>query len=107
MASERIGYINPERGFVRVKTGFSWPAFFLGGLWAVAKGLWLAALGMCVLDAVLWFCSGFAEAHRDPLLSLGGLLLQIVYWIVRGRYANGWWRAKLLRQGYKPTGAEK
>jgi hypothetical protein len=107
MSTERIGYLNPERGFARVKTGFSWPAFFFGSLWAVAKGLWLPALGMFALDAAIWFCSGFSEAHGYGPLALAGLVLQIVYWGLRGRYANGWWRAKLLRQGYKPIGPGK
>ena len=104
MSSERVGYINPERGFVRVKTGFSWPAFFFGGLWAIVKGLWLVAAAMCVLDALIWFSGGYAEARGDGGLAFAGLLFQIAYWVVRGRYANGWWRAKLLRQGYRATG---
>lgn len=106
MSPERIGYIHPARGFVRVKSGFSWPAFFLGGLWAVAKGLWLAALGMFAVDVVIWFCSGYAQARGNAALALAGLALQVVYWVVRGRWANGWWRARLLRQGYRATGAK-
>lgn len=107
MASERVGYLNPDRGFVRVKTGFSWPAFFFGTLWAVAKGLWLVALVMLVPEAALWFCSGYAEARGDAGLAGLGLLFQIGYRLVYGRYANAWWRAKLVRQGYRPTGANK
>ena len=106
MSSERIGYINPERGFVRVKTGFSWPAFFFGGIWAIVKGLWLVAVAMCALDALIWFSSGYAEARGDGGLAFAGLVSQIVYGVVRGRYANGWWRAKLLRQGYRATGRQ-
>jgi hypothetical protein len=107
MASERIGYINPARGFVRVKTGFSWPAFFFGGMWAIAKGLWLPALAMFALDALIWFCSGYAEARGNGLLAVAGMALEIVYWMLRGRHANAWWRAKLVRQGYRPAGANK
>ena len=107
MASERVGYINPERGFVRVKTGFSWPAFFFGTLWAIAKGLWLVALAMLVPEAAIWFCSGYAEAHGAGALALAGLLFQVGYRIAWGRYGNTWWRAKLVRQGYRPTGSNK
>jgi hypothetical protein len=104
MASQRIGYLNPARGFVRVKTGFSWPAFFFGGMWAVAKGLWLPAFAMFALDALIWFCSGYAQARGAAGLVLAGLVLQIAYWVLRGRHANAWWRAKLVRQGYRPMG---
>ena len=107
MASERVGYINPERGFVRVKTGFSWPAFFFGGLWAVAKGLWLVALAMLVAETLIWFCSGYAEARGDGGVAIAGLLFQIGYRVVIGLYANAWWRAKLVRQGYRPTASRQ
>jgi hypothetical protein len=107
MSAERIGYINPNRGFVRVKTGFSWPAFFFGGMWAVVKGLWLAALAMFVLDALIWFCSGYAEARGQGGLALAGLVFQIGYWVLRGRHANDWWRARLVRRGYRPTSAKR
>ena len=107
MASERVGYINPDRGYVRVKTGFSWPAFFFGTLWAVAKGLWLVALAMLVPEAAIWFCSGFAEAHGNAGLAVAGLVFQLAYRVVCGRYANAWWRAKLVRQGYRPTGTKR
>jgi len=30
---------------------------------------------------------------------------QVGYWVWRGRQANGWWRAKLLAQGYVATPA--
>ena len=103
MASERVGYTNPERGFVRVKTGFSWPAFFFGTLWAAAKGLWLVALAMLVPEALLWFCSGYAEARGYGGLALAGFLFQIAYRGVVGRYANAWWRARLVRRGYRST----
>jgi hypothetical protein len=107
MTVERIGYINPDHGFVRVKTGFSWPAFFLGGLWAITKGLWLPALSMFALDALIWFASGYAQARGDGGLALAGLAFQLGYWVLRGRYANAWWRAKLVRQGYRATGVKK
>jgi hypothetical protein len=103
--AERIGYMNPDRGFARVKTGFSWPAFFFGGLWAAAKGLWLPFVAMCAADVLLWFASGFAQAQGNGLLALLALVAQVGYWVWRGRQANGWWRAKLLAQGYVATPA--
>ena len=107
MSAERINYFHPARGMVRVKTGFSWPAFFFGALWAVAKGLWLVAIAMLAVDATLWFCSGYAAArHNDGLAALG-LVLQIAYWVFRGWHANAWWRARLVKRGYRPAGASR
>ena len=103
MKAQRIGYFHPTRGYVRVKTGFSWPAFLFGAMWACAKGLWLPMLAMFALDGLIWFGGGLAGAHRDGILALGWFLAQIAYWVLRGRWANGLWRAKLLREGWRPT----
>ncbi len=104
--AQRIGYMNPDRGYVRVKTGFSWPAFFFGGFWAAAKGLWLPFVAMGVADTLLWFASGYAGTRGNELPALLMLLVQLGYWIWRGRLANAWWREKLLAQGYVPVGAQ-
>jgi len=107
MRAERIGYFHPERGMVRVKTGFSWPAFLFGTLWAFAKHLWPIALLMRVPEAAIWFCSGFAQAHGNVALAGAGLLFQLGYRVFFGRHANAWWRARLVAQGYRPTGAKR
>jgi len=107
VATQRIAFFHPEHGLVRVKTGFSWPAFFLGSLWGFATHAWRATLLMLAVDILLWFGNGVAGAWRNPLLLLGCLVLQLAWAITRGRRANGWWRAKLLAQGYRPMGAKR
>ena len=38
---------------VSVSTGFSWPAFLLGAIWALMKKLWLIALLMLVVELLI------------------------------------------------------
>ena len=106
VAAERIAYFHPEHGLVRVKTGFSWPAFFLGSLWGFAKHAWRATLIMMGVEVLLWFGNGFAGAYRNPLMLLACLAAQVAWAVTRGRRANGWWRARLLAQGYRAMGAK-
>jgi hypothetical protein len=103
MSAERFGYFNPTRGYHRVKNGFSWPAFLFGASWACAKGLWLPMLAMLGMDSLIWFASGLAEARQDDGLALSTLVIVITYCVLRGRWANALWRAKLLREGYRTT----
>ena len=103
MSAQRVGYFHPARGYVRVKTGFSWPAFFAGGLWACAKGLWWPMLAMFAVDTLIWFASGVGAARGDITLVLGTFAIEIAYFVVRGHLANGLWRAKLGREGWRPT----
>jgi hypothetical protein len=103
MKAQRVGFFHPARGYVRVKTGFSWPAFFAGGLWACAKGLWWPMLAMFVVDALIWFAGGVGAARGDVTLALGTFSIEIAYFVVRGRLANGLWRAQLAREGWRPT----
>jgi hypothetical protein len=43
----------PERDIVILKDGFCWPAFLVGGLWALWHRMWWVALGLLVGAAVL------------------------------------------------------
>ena len=101
MAAPRICYLDPGRDYVRVKKGFSWPAFFLGSLWAAVKHMWGVAALMVLVEAVFWFGRGVAAARGDATLLLLGFALEITWFVVRGRYANAWRRAALARRGYR------
>jgi len=102
MAAPRTFYIHERRSrAVLVKQGFSWPAFLFGALWAAAKHMWLPAFwAMAVMDTVLWFLSGYAEARGASDLALCTLLLTLGYAWVRGRFGNRWLVASLTRRGY-------
>ena len=101
MRAPRICYLDPGRDYVRVKSGFSWPAFFFGWGWAAVKRMWGVAGLMLLVDGALWFGNGVAGARQDAMLMLLGFVLQIAWGIARGRYANAWRRAALARRGYR------
>ncbi len=45
-------YRHPTQGFVAIKEGFSWPAFFFGPVWMLVNKLWLLTslwVGICVV----------------------------------------------------------
>ncbi len=101
MKAPRICYLDPGRDYVRVKKGFSWPAFFFGPFWAAAKKNWGLFFLMMLVEIVLYALGAAVQAQRD--LGLAGLqfLLAIAYWVGRGLVGNPWWRASLRRRGYQ------
>jgi hypothetical protein len=103
MTAKRQYFVHPHRGTILVKFGFCWPAFFFGSLWAAAKGQWFPLFAvLSVLDLTLWFATGYAEAHAQPLLALCALVGTLSYSWARGRYGNQWLRAGLQQQGFQP-----
>ncbi len=106
MPATRLNYFHPRHGLVKVKRGFCWPAFFLGSLWAVVKRLWFPAFA-CFLafDLALWFLTGYAGAQHADGLAVLDLLATVLCAFVRGKYANRWQEASLVRKGYKVMGS--
>ena len=100
MSSPRLLYFHPKHGFVAVKQGFSWPAFFFGSLWALARRAYGLFAVLLVLDVVLWFSTGYAEAQRSLVLALLGLVGTVAYAVVRGKFGNRWVGSSLLSRGY-------
>ena len=101
MPSRRISYIHSRRGLIKVKQGFSWPAFWFGSLWAAAMHMWLPDfLLLCIADAALWFTTGYAQAHGELGLVLLGLVATVAYACIRGRYGNQWLASSLVARGY-------
>lgn len=81
---------------VLVREGFNWVAFFFAPFWALAEGLWLAALPLIVvLGAIV----------AVPLvLGLGPVLPVVVglgYAVLAGMSANDLRRAELAARGYR------
>lgn len=94
--TERIYLQHPSRGgTVAVNTGFSWPAFLLGFVWALMKKLWVVALLMLVADLLIGLL-GFAGRTADVI----SLILSIGFAIYCGTNANEWHRRALERKGY-------
>jgi hypothetical protein len=103
MPSQRKSYFHSRHGLIKVKQGFSWPAFWFGSLWAAAMQMWLPAfLLLLVVDIWLWFITGYAQAQGAAGLALLGLIATVVYAYVRGRYGNRWLASSLVKRGYVP-----
>jgi hypothetical protein len=91
--------LDPERDLVLVKEGFAWPAFFLGGLWALAHRLWLTALVLfaVVIAVEVVLVALEADEISHAAISLG--IATAVGWI-----ANDLRRRVLARRGYALAG---
>ena len=81
---------------VLVREGFNWTAFFFAPFWALAEGLWLAALPLI---------AALAAIVTVPLvLGLGPFLpvaLGLGYAVIAGLYANDLRRAGLAGRGWR------
>lgn len=95
-------HYRPEAGggdIVPVKEGFCWPALLFGPLWALWRRLWVVALGLVALIALL----GAAGAVLDldvvtaAALSLGAA-------VAIGGTANDLRRWTLERRGFSEEG---
>ncbi len=91
----RHGGLDPDRDVVLVKEGFSWPAFFFGVLWALARRLWLAALVL-----VLAFAGIEAFAYFAGLDPVTGAALMLGLSVGFGWLGNDLRRRKLEREGF-------
>ena len=84
-----------------VKSGFCWPAFFFGPLWAWSKGLVAIGFGLLLIALIFNYVGyelprevGLSGAYAVILVSFGWAA-----WV--GFSANNWVRRALERQGYK------
>ena len=81
---------------VFVREGFNWLAFFFAPFWALAEGLWLAALALIFSLA--------ATVVVPHVLGLGPLLpviLGLGYGVLAGMSGNDLRRAGLAARGYR------
>ena len=93
-------YADGAGRYAYVNAGFSWPAFFLGPLWAIAKRRWWWLLPMLCLDVVLSACGELADIQGREAALLLASSAQLSYLLLRGWYGNRWLEASLMRQGY-------
>jgi hypothetical protein len=106
MPSIKHQYFHPRHGIAVVKQGFSWPAFFFGSLWALARRVYPLFFAMSVLDVALWFVTGYGEAQGSLSLALLGLFGTLGYAVLRGKYGNRWVQALLVSRGYVLRGSK-
>ena len=95
---------SPNGTVVEVKDGFSWAAFFFGGLYPLFRGDIRLGAAMLVVFGVIVFVDEAYVKGRGSLL--GSLMLVIAYTsyaLVSGFRCNSWLKAGLLRRGYSAS----
>ena len=76
----------PKAGITEdVYEGWSWPCFFFGPIWCLAKSMWIPAIAWVAVSIVTWSAAWWL-----------GIL--IVPW-----FANGYYRKFLAEKGYEFT----
>lgn len=96
-------YKHPTLGMEVVKVGFSWPAFFLGVLWLLAKELWGVAGTWFAVYVALSFIEKATDQSQGGAQSLVHIFFVVGYfslWLVPGFKGNKWREENLLKQGY-------
>jgi hypothetical protein len=95
-------HYRPEAGggdIVPVKEGFCWPAFLFGPLWALWHGLWVVALWLLALIAVVGAAGAvFALDAATAMALLLGAVVAV------GGTANDLRRWTLERRGFSEEG---
>lgn len=94
-------YEHPEGRREIIKSGFSWPAFFFGPLWAWRQGMIRLGFGLLALVLLLQLTPllfieflGESAILVDLLVSIG-----VLTWI--DRQGNAWIRTSVLKNGFK------
>ena len=55
-------YRHPTLGYEAVKRGFSWPAFFVGPIWALSKRMWVG--GALLLAPTIFLLGANSDANE-------------------------------------------
>ncbi|NQU62618.1 MAG: DUF2628 domain-containing protein [Rhodospirillales bacterium] len=87
--------LDPDRDIKLVKEGFSWPAFFLGALWALWHRLW----GPAAVILIAYLVVGFA-VHKISLDPLSRAALYLGLAAIVGYLGNDLRCRKLARLGF-------
>jgi len=101
-------YKSPTGDIVRVKTGFSWQAFFIGSLSALVRQVWLlAAVVLLFFLSEAYFVGAPVPTSRTAALALALLGVYAVYMLFCGINGNRWLSDSLRRRGFTLVGEEK
>jgi hypothetical protein len=97
-------YRHPTLGYAAVKRGFSWPAFFVGPIWALSKRMWLGGGLLLVPTIFLLGARADAAAKGDSGAALILSLITFAFALTIGVLANKRWARSLGRRGYEHLG---
>ena len=103
-------YSHPVLGPRAVKQGFSWPAFFLTGIWALASKLWIRASLMIVVLSFAWLITmaelgGFEEDDPESYPATTPFVFTwpvacLLVGVVAGARGNRWRDQQARNQGF-------
>jgi hypothetical protein len=87
--------LDPERDFILVKEGFSWPAFLFGLLWCLWHRMWLAAFGVAAAALAAGLATAAAGLHPNGQAAAAAGLM-----VLLGLLGNDLRRWSLARAGF-------
>jgi hypothetical protein len=94
-------YANPLGSYQAVKQGWSWPAFFFGVIWSLAKRLWVLSIGVFLSFFIIGFISNTVGGELGKAIDTLTTLAALVMGIFFGAYGNQWREANLLSRGFE------
>lgn len=93
-------FVNYKGSYEAVKQGWSWPAFFFGGIWALVKKMWNLGFGVFGVFFAIGFIGeifgGDIKQIMDAVVSIGSLVLPVVF----GVNGNKWRETNLIARGF-------
>ena len=87
---------HPAGNIEAVKLGWSWPAFFFGFLWALAKKMWCWAVVFLPHSSFAESFDASADEALDGLITVAALVLAFLF----GLNGNRWRENNLQSRGY-------
>lgn len=101
-------YVSPHGQREAIKQGWSWPAFFFGGIWALVKQMWGIGFGMLALALLEFAIRGAiaAEVGRGAAALFSDVvsLVWIAVPFVFGIYGNKWRTKNVKSRGFENQG---
>jgi len=91
---------NPQGLIEAVKRGWSWPAFFFSGIWALVKKMYLLGLGLFFAYFVMGFISSFSALGTEQVIDGLARFFSIIVSIVFGVNGNKWLESNLRSRGF-------
>ena len=83
-----------------VKQGWSWPAFFFSGIWAMVKKQWALGIGVLVGFFALGFFVALSfdnSSTGEGFINLAAVICNIIF----GVQGNSWRENNLMSRGYE------
>ena len=91
-------YKHPLGKFEAIKQGWSWPAFFLGFLWAMYRKMWWLGYGVFAGFIVLTFIT--YSPNNGPFGSPLYNIISFASMFVYGALGNQWLQSSLTSRGF-------